>query len=254
VSDAGRPGRLTAMERLGSSMVALEPLVDPGIGVGHDFSVASDTMVIACAAMSPLRPPLFHLFEATTGFQVKRLFVRDPDRVWFQHGVPGFGRSIDEVADSLEAIVNEQDVERLVVMGSSAGGYAALAFGALLRADLVLSFSPQTTLDRAWLDGVGDDRWSGHLNTLDKLGGPDPRWTDLCVALPRETHPGTVFEVHYPTQLDADRRHAERLAGLPGVTMCGHDKAAHNFIRGLRNRGELPEIFRAAGLVGRGEG
>jgi pimeloyl-ACP methyl ester carboxylesterase len=238
------------MDRLGSAMAALEPLVDARVGVGHDFSVASSTMVIACAAMSHLRPPPFHLFEATTGLDAKRLFVRDPNRVWFQHGVPGFGDSIDEVAACLKAIVEEQEVERLVVMGSSAGGFAALAFGAVLEADLVISFSPQTIIDRAWLDAAGDDRWRGHLNTLDKLGGPDPRWTDLCVALPRETRPGTVFEVHYPTQLEADRRHAERLAGLPSVTMLGHDQAAHNFIRGLRNRGELPEIFRAAGLGG----
>ena len=40
-------------------------------------------------------------------------------------------------------ILDEQDVERLVMIGSSAGGYAALAFGALLQADLVLSFSPR---------------------------------------------------------------------------------------------------------------
>jgi pimeloyl-ACP methyl ester carboxylesterase len=229
-------------------MVALEPLVDARIGVGHEFSSDSGTMVIAFAAMSPFRPPAFHLFEATTGVLAKRLFVRDPDRVWFQHGVPGFGTSIDDVAGSLRAIVDEQEVERLVLMGSSAGGYAALAFGALLEADLVLSFAPQTTIDQAWLDEAGDERWRGHLKTLEELGGPDPRWVDLRTALPRETLPGTVFEVHYPTQLESDRRHAERLAGLPGVSMVGHDRAAHNFIRGLRNRGELPGIFRAAGL------
>jgi pimeloyl-ACP methyl ester carboxylesterase len=234
-------------------MVALEPLVDPRFGVGHDFSTDAETLVIACAAMSPLRPPPFHLFEATTGLHAKRLFVRDPDRVWFQHGLPGFGDSVDEVAKSLKEIVSEQEIDRLVVIGSSAGGYAALAFGAVLEADLVISFAPQTTIDRAWLDEAGDDRWQGHLKTLDELGGPDPRWTDLCVALPRETRPGTTFEIHYPTQLDADRRHAERLSGLPGVTMVGHDRAAHNFIRGLRNRGELPEIFRAAGLAVSGE-
>jgi hypothetical protein len=231
-------------------MAALEPLVDPAVGVAHEFTSDSATMVIAFAAMSSLRPPPFHLFEATTGLDAKRLFVRDPDRVWYQHGVPRFGNSIDEVGAALRAIVVEQGVERLVVIGSSAGGYAAIAFGAVLEADLVIAFAPQTRIDRGWLDEVGDERWRGHLATLDRLGGPDPRWADLAVALPREAKPGTVFEIHYPTQLELDRRHADRLRGLPGVSMIGHEKAAHNFVQGLRNRGELREIFQAARLGG----
>ena len=229
-------------------MAALEPLVDPRLGVGHELASPSRTMLIAFAAMSHNRPPPFHFFEFTTGLPVKRLFVRDPERVWFQHGVPGFGSTIDEVAASLKALVDEQEVERLVVIGSSAGGYAALAFGALLEADLVLSFSPQTILDRAWREEVGDQRWSGHFKNLDALGGPDPNWVDLRVALPRELGPGTACEVHYPVLLEDDARHAERLTGLDGVKMVEHERGYHNFIQGLRNRGELAGIFRSAGI------
>ena len=32
--------------------------------------------------------------------------------------------------------------------------------------------------------------------------------------------------------------------------MIGHDRGYHNFIQGLRNRGELEGIFRSAGLAG----
>jgi pimeloyl-ACP methyl ester carboxylesterase len=231
-------------------MAALEPLVDPRLGVGHDFSSSSRTMLIAFAAMSALKPPPFHLFEATSGLPVKRLFVRDPARVWFQHGVPAFGETIDEVAASLRIVVGEQEVERLVVVGSSAGGYAALAFGPLLEAELVLSFSPQTILDRGWLDAAGDHRWPVHFENLAALGGPDPRWADLREALPRERRPDTVCEVHYPAGFELDARHAERLADLPGVTMAAHDLGSHNFIHRLREKGDLREIFRSAGLAG----
>jgi pimeloyl-ACP methyl ester carboxylesterase len=237
------------MTRLAPSIAALEPLVDPRLGVGRDFTMPSRTMLIAFAAMSPLKPPPFHLFEATTGLPVKRLFVRDPALVWFQHGVPGFGEAIDEVASSLKTLIAEQDIDRLVTIGSSAGGYAALAFGSLLEADLVLAFSPQTILDRNWLDQVGDQRWPGHFKNLAALGGPDPRWVDLSEALPRERRAGTTYEVHYPSPYAEDARHAERLADLPGVTMIAHDRAYHNFIQGLRNRGELAEILGSAGLI-----
>ena len=239
---------MSEIERFKSSMVALEPLVDPGLPVGHELSSESRTVLIAFAAMSHLRPPPFHFFETTTGLPVKRLFVRDPALIWYQRGVPGFGETLDEVAGSLKTVVAEQGAERLVTIGSSAGGYAALAFGALMEADLVLAFSPQTMLDRAWLDEVGDDRWAGHFRNLDAVGGPDPRWTDLREALPRERRDRTALHVHYPRPLEEDARHAERLAGLPGVTMVAHEHGYHNFIQGLRNRGELAGIFRDAGI------
>src|SRR2546430_8655962 len=180
-------------------MAPLEPLVDSRLGVGHEFSSASSTLLIAFAAMSTVSPPPFHFFEFTSGLGVKRLFVRDPASVWYQRGVPGFGETIDEVAAALQSIIDEQDIERMVVIGSSAGGYAALAFGTLLRADLVLSFAPQSTLDRESLDELGDQRWAGAFKALDALGGPDPRWIDLRAALPRERHADTAYEVHYPT-------------------------------------------------------
>jgi pimeloyl-ACP methyl ester carboxylesterase len=240
----------SAMQRYAPAMAPLEPLVDARLGVGHDFTSASKTMLVAFAAMSPLKPPPFHLFEATTGLPVKRLFVRDPALIWFQHGLPGFGETIDEVAASLRAVIDQHDVERLVVIGSSAGGYAALAFGSLLEADLVLSFSPQTTLERTWLDEVGDHRWPGHFKNLAALGGPDPRWVDLRASLTRERRDRTVYEVHYPSPYEEDARHAERLVGLPGVKLIAYERAYHNFIQGLRNRGELRDIFSAAGLTG----
>jgi pimeloyl-ACP methyl ester carboxylesterase len=165
--------------------------------------------------------------------------------------VPGFGDTIDEVAASLKSILDEQEVERLIVIGVSAGGYAALAFGSLLEADIVLSFAPQSSLDRAWLDEFRDRRWAGAFKTLDALGGPDPRWIDLREALPRERHGGTVYEVHHPTIYEG-APHAERLEGLPGVTVIGHALGYHNFLANLRKQGELAEIFHSAGVPVRG--
>jgi hypothetical protein len=237
------------MERFAPAMVSLEPLIDPSLSVGYDLSSQSKTMLIAFAALAPYKPPPFHLFEFTTALPVKRLFVRDPERVWFQRGIPGFGQTIDEVAASLRLVISEQEVERLVMIGNSAGGYGALVFGALLEADLVLSFSPQTNLDRAWMEEVGDHRWVGNFTMLADLGGPDPRWVDLRDALPRERREKTVFEVHYPVHFEHDRRQAERLEGVEGVEMRGHERGYHNFIQTLRGNGELAEILRTAGIA-----
>jgi hypothetical protein len=241
-------GRSEALNRLAPAMVSLEPLVDPELSVGYELSSPSSTMLIAFAALAPFKPPPFHLFDFTSGFEVKRLFVRDPTRVWFQRGIPGFGDTIDEVAASLRVVIEEQEVERLVMLGNSAGAYAALVFGTLLNADLVLAFSPQTNIDRAWMEEVGDRRWAWNFRLLDELGGPDPRWKDLREALPRERRGETTLEVHYPVNFPDDCRQVERLEGLPGIELRPHERGYHNFIQTIRNNGELAEILRLAGV------
>src|SRR3954454_10275873 len=110
---------------------------DPTIGVGRDFSKSSTKMLLTFAPFAPQpRIPGFLLFQSTMGLPVKRLFVRDPLSIWYQRGVPGFGDTIDEVAESLRAYIEHSEVERLVVIGPSAGGYAALLIGTMLGADV----------------------------------------------------------------------------------------------------------------------
>jgi hypothetical protein len=65
---------------------------------------------------------------------------------------------------------------------------------------------------------------------------------DLAAAL--ATGPGEHrFHIHFGNGHEADRRHAERLAGLPGVVLHGHDTDAHQVARHLRERGTLIEAI-----------
>jgi len=110
---------------LGSLIAPIEPIDDPDVGIGRDFTSPSSTMLVIFAAMGTRPPPPFHFFQITTGMPAKRLFARDPTRVWYHRGVPGFGDSIDAVAGSLRKLIDEQRAERVIALGSSAGGYAA---------------------------------------------------------------------------------------------------------------------------------
>src|SRR5262249_61529285 len=69
----------------------------------------------------------------------------------YQGGVPGLGDNYAATLDRLKRIVHESSVEKLYVLGSSAGGYAALRYGLDLSADAILALSPITEL---WSDGV----------------------------------------------------------------------------------------------------
>jgi pimeloyl-ACP methyl ester carboxylesterase len=243
----GSSGRGT-FSKWAPHVATLEPLDDMRIGVGRDFAKPSTTMLLVFSGMPSggAGPPPFEFTALTSQIPAKRLFVRDVQGVWYQHGVPGFGRSIDEVAASLRLVLGEQELKRLVVCGYSAGGYAALLFGTLLQADLVVAFSPQTFLDRGWLASIGDNRWDQALDVLDGLGGPDARYVDLRAALSREPRSEIRYDVHYDGSFPADGQHVARLDGTPGLELYEHPSAGFSLIRSLRVTGDLRRIFRTA--------
>jgi hypothetical protein len=220
---------------------------DPSVGVAADYSATSTTMLIAFAGMRlQMGMPPFEFFSLTQGLPVKRLFVRDPEHVWYHRGVPGYGRSIDELAARLREQIDQQDVDRVVVAGNSAGGYAALLFGTLLEADVVLSFSPKTFLISDDLHAIGDHRRDVNLDRLASTGGPDPRYADLGTALPALDNGKTRYELHYGSSMKLDEHHAKRVAHTPRLTLHPYPHDRHDLIRLLRGNGELSRLLISA--------
>ena len=81
------------------------------------------------------------------------------------------------MAGSLSAVLAERESRRVVTAGLSAGGYAALLFGALLGVDTALAFAPQTVVDPHVLAEMGDERWTEPLFALEREGALDQSWT-----------------------------------------------------------------------------
>ncbi len=71
---------------------------------------------------------------------VLHLNVRDND--YYQSGIPGVTRSIEETATWLAALRREVGATRTRMIGASMGAYAALLFGDMLDADGIYAFSP----------------------------------------------------------------------------------------------------------------
>ena len=96
------------------------------------------------------------------------LFVRDPTRCWYCRGLGeggaggaggaggvggaggatvGSSFTFEGMVEVLRAEVDSVRPRRLVTIGSSMGGYAAVRAGVLLGADLAVAFSPQVFID-----------------------------------------------------------------------------------------------------------
>ncbi len=249
LEDHGVPDRAIDLAIAGGEF--RKDLENPEVPLSLDMAADSQTLLLAFGGMvGRIGIPPFEFFSLTGAMPVKRLFVRDLRQAWYHHGIPRHGSTIPEVAESLARLIADHDVERLVVAGTSAGGYAALVFGTLLGADTVLCFAPQTVLDLDILADMDDHRWDYRIAEHPGTGILDAHWTDLRRALP-EAHRAdttrradTSYRIYFDDSLRGDRLHAERLADLAGVRLYRFGRGGHNIARTLRQTGALERVLR----------
>jgi pimeloyl-ACP methyl ester carboxylesterase len=220
---------------------------DPGIALSAHMEGESRTLLLTFGGMRSMAGlASFEFVSMTRDMPVKRLFVRDPRQSWYHRGMPKHGSSLTSVADSLRDLLASHQVDRLVVVGTSAGGYAALVFGTLLGADTVLAFAPQTVLDPRLLAEMGDKRWDYLLTPVVRSGALEARWLDLRHALPGARYADTRYNVYFDENDPGDRAHAERLRGLDGFRLYRFGRGGHTLPRALRDCGALDRILRTA--------
>ena len=129
--------------------------------------------------------PVFEFFRLTSEMPGKKAFLRDPRRGWYQRGIPGIGDSALDVRDYLSRVIDRANVDRVVMAGASAGGYAALLFAAWCGADEAIAFSPQTFIGERI--GVTTRTGAGPIRSATCTGPwrPDDAWFDLVERSPR---------------------------------------------------------------------
>jgi hypothetical protein len=223
------------------------PVGDSEAPMSVEMDADSRTVLVAFGGMyGRIGMPPFEFFSLAGGIPVKRLFVRDLHQAWYHRGMPGHGTTLTSVADALGELLDRHEVDRLVMTGSSAGGYAALVFGTLLRADVVLCFAPQTVLDLDVLAAIGDHRWDAHLEPLVREGALDARWVDLGSALAGAAHGASRYEVYFDDSLSVDRQHVERLRGVRNLQLYRFGRGRHHLVAALRDSGALALILQRA--------
>lgn len=73
----------------------------------------------------------------------KHIFIRDIFKQWY---LAGINSKIDTPAKLLEFLRHETKGFKIITIGSSAGGYAAILYGSLLNVCRVIAFNPQSEL------------------------------------------------------------------------------------------------------------
>ena len=214
------------------------------------------------------------------------IFVRDCLRAWYTRGIGTTellagaeaaetgtfdeelaSRSFAGVVSHLRSEIDDLSPSRVVTIGSSMGGYAAVRAGIALEAHTAVAFSPQVLIDAALREGrqLGEQPFDGLLRTLrttaDAAGVPLPSLDD-CV---RDASPScsTSIELHAGSlevgdvaeaMLLVDAVEARSRSGL-SCTLTVHEGRDHNLVKEMRDEGELHSLLRrVAGLTRESEG
>lgn len=215
-------------------------------GIQIDVERDGSTLLIAFGGMMGkfAGMPAFEFFSllAREDIEVKRVFVRDLRQAWYQHGVEGAGSSVPEVASHLRELADRSGAERVVTIGASAGGFGAILFGALIGADEVHAFSPQTFLDRRRRALYLDRSNRSQIAALRASSGATGGFFDLKPLVADAAAP-TSFVIHYPRYSRTDAIHALRMRTLERVELRAYRMRAHNVVRRLRDEGTLPRLL-----------
>lgn len=108
---------------------------------------AADVCIVASAANT--KPGSFMLRRVLQAAPVNQIFVNCPGNQWYLDGIPGLGTDLQSSAEALRQIAEDLRGTggQVLVLGSSMGGYGAVAMGALMQADIVFATGVEFVLN-----------------------------------------------------------------------------------------------------------
>lgn len=212
-----------------------------------DFTGKSRSLLIAMAGMAVKTPGKFEWQNTWTykykNLDYKKLYIADLIKSWWwgmkpkelHDHPPGHGPFA--LAEFLREKIKEADVDQFAIMGLSMGGYGAIMLGALLEADEVIAFSPQTRLtDFRYKKAKLAEKYKG----LDI----DESLTDLNSFLRKYQNNKTVYRIYYGALNRIDTGHANNIKEFNNVILCPVQSKKHTVARILIQDGTVSDVIK----------
>ena len=185
----------------------------------HEEIKGAKTVIVSFGgfahAIGGIQPFEFFRFLESHFPYTDRLFYKDSKCMCYHKGVLGISTNIDETVNHIKSKIKAYN--KVLFLGVSAGGYAALLFGSLLKVDFILAFIPPTILHEE---------------------NKDPRYKNLKSIL----NENTSYHVYGDTTAHGIHSisHCENINVLPNVNVI---KKEHIDLKQIRDSGELKQIL-----------
>ena len=163
------------------------------------------------------------------------IFVKDTNQCWYHKGAIGLGDTIEDLKINLLNMIETINYSKIITIGGSMGGFAALLFGSLIKADGIISFSPQTFIDKNNRKIHNDNRWPNQINNVQKKF--DETYFDLSNL---NFDNIKVYAIHGKKD-KLDKIHSERLK-IKNFKISSY-YGGHNVVKTIRDNGILIKII-----------
>ena len=194
----------------------------------------------------------FQFVQTTVDLPCSKIYLRDTNRSWYHFGLRPHTHAIDDTAAYLMEKILERSPKRIVNVGVSAGGYAAMLFGYLIGADETHAFAPQCYIDIDNRLKNNDFFMDHYLEPMYESPYTQKNYFDLKPLFESKANTTTKHFIHFARKQHIDVLNAEHLKGQPGVYFREYQDGGHQIARHLRTHGQLDVIFEDA-IAGRTE-
>jgi hypothetical protein len=188
----------------------------------HQQEPKSSTIVVSFAGhglkFGGVPRPEFYNFISKNFPRVDVLLLVDYNCRCYHQGLKGITSNVDETSDYIQNIIH--GYEKIVFVGVSAGGYAAILFGSLLKVNYVIAITPQTKLKALFFD----DSYKDITNRINSTTNY------ILVADTSVEHPE---HMHHSS-------HCERIEHYDNVVVLRKNKVD---VTQMRDDGSLLELF-----------
>lgn len=207
----------------------------------------SDILIVTFAGMgwkNSVPTFIFHNYLKSYN-NVDKLFLRDIKMRYYLTGLKNNTSNFNETVEIIKNMTVDRGYKKIIAIGCSAGGYAAILYGNLLNFSKIIAFSPQTVLNDKKESLIGDIynapntcRW---LRGLYKDDNNYQKALDLMNYSPFDSK----IDIHYSVRGNKgiDKNHALYLNTDNKCDVYEHPGNDHMIALTLRNNGKLKDII-----------
>lgn len=164
---------------------------------------------------------------------------------YYLTGLKNNTNTLGETIEFIRRLTTTKKYKKIIALGCSAGGYAAILFGNILNFSKIIAFSPQTVLNDKKESLIGDV-YNAHntckwLQNLHKQDVEYQKALDLINYVPFNSK----IDIHYSIRGNKgiDKNHAIYISGDLNCNLYEHPGNDHMIALTLRNEGKLKDII-----------